>query len=479
MRILEGLEPENVLRIFEELSAIPHGSGNTKAISDYCVDFARMRGLQFCHDSANNVIIFKGPSPGYESAAPVIVQGHLDMVCEKRPDCDLDMRAEGLRLATDGETVWAEGTTLGGDDGIAAAMALALLDAENLPHPPLEILLTTDEEIGMLGAAALDVSPLRGRTLLNIDSEAEGVFTVGCAGGCVTRCVLPIEREACDWEALEIEINGLIGGHSGVEIDKGRANANQLMGRLLCAASLAGELRIESVAGGLMDNAISVGSRAVVRAKHPNAITALARDFAEIFAREYRTADPGVRVAACHAAPSCDPLDAQGTERAICMLTCLPNGIQRLSAEIPGLVQTSLNLGVVKTEERVLSASFCVRSSVASEKAMLNDRLGCLMRQLGGQVEISGDYPAWEYRENSPLRTRMTEVFCEQYGREPKMEAIHAGLECGLFCGKLEGLDCVSFGPDLTEIHTPREKMHLASVQRVWAFLLEVLRRSH
>ena len=478
MRVLEGLEPARVLRFFEELSAIPHGSGNTKAISDYCAEFARVRGLEYRQDGHNNILIFKGATAGYESAAPVIVQGHLDMVCVKVPGCALDMAAEGLRLATDGETVWAEDTTLGGDDGIAVAMALALLDADDIPHPPLEALLTTDEETGMLGAAALDFSPLRGRMLLNIDSEAEGVFTVSCAGGCVSRCVLPIARAACGWEAVAIEIGGLAGGHSGVEIDKGRANANQLMGRLLCAASLAGELRIESVVGGMMDNAIPTACQAVARVRHPDAVVSLSHEFGDIFAREFHSADPGVTVRVRRCAGTEAPLDAQSTENTICMLSCLPNGVQRMSAELEGLVQTSLNFGVVRTEADSVAASFCVRSSVASEKSMLNDRLGCLMRRLGGRVEITGDYPAWEFREDSPLRARMTEVFRKQYGRDPKIEAIHAGLECGLFCGKADGLDCVSFGPDLTEIHTPRERMHLASVRRVWAFLLEVLRRS-
>lgn len=478
MGILSGLEPAGVLNIFEELCQIPHGSGNTRAISEYCVAFARARGLEARRDESGNVIIYQGASAGYENAAPVIVQGHLDMVCERAPGCRVDLHREGLRLATDGDVVWAEGTTLGADDGIAVAMALALLDAGDLPHPPLEVLLTVDEEIGMLGAAALDFTPLKGRMLLNIDSEVEGVFTVSCAGGAVARCALPVRREGCGWPALELEITGLTGGHSGVEIDKNRANANQLMGRVLCAAAAACALRVQTVEGGLKDNAIPTSCRAVVRAQEPDAVERAAQELRADFAREYARTDPGLELRSRRIDPHKEePLDARSTQAAICLLVCAPNGVQRMSAEIEGLVQTSLNLGVLQTQRERIEASFCIRSSVASEKEMVKQRLGCLMAQLGGEVEIFGDYPAWEYRADSPLRARMVEVFREQYGREPRIEAIHAGVECGLFCGKAPGLDCVSFGPDLTEIHTPRERLHLASLRRVWAFLIEVLRR--
>lgn len=478
MAVLEHLEPQSVFRFFEELCAIPHGSRNTKAISDWCVGFARARGLEYYQDAANNVIIIREAAPGYENAAPIILQGHLDMVCEREPCCGRDMAREGLDLAVDGDHVYAKGTTLGGDDGIAVAMALALLDDPSIPRPRLEVVLTTEEEIGMLGAAALDVSPLRGRQMLNLDSEEEGVFTVSCAGGSLATCTLPVARAAFAGAALKVRISGLMGGHSGTEIYKGRANADMLLGRVLRAMAEAAELRLISAAGGLKDNAIPVAAEAVVVTADAGKARAAAEGLAEHIRAEHCMTDPELAVAVETVLPETAPLDKDSTRRVLCLLACAPNGVQAMSRDIPGLVQTSLNLGILKTGGGEVTAAFCVRSAVASQKEMLHARLRCLMEQLDGTVDIAGDYPAWEYRRDSALRERMAEVFREQYGHEPKIEAIHAGVECGLLCGKLPGLDCVSIGPDLTEIHTPRERMSVSSVQRVWAFVLEVLRRS-
>ena len=477
MAVLEHLEPKGVFRFFEEMCGIPHGSSNTKQISDWLVAFAKERGLEYYQDALNNVIIIKEATPGYEAAEPVILQGHMDMVCEKAPDCEKDMETEGLELAVEGDTVYAVGTTLGGDDGIAVAMALAILDAEDLPHPRVEAVFTVDEEIGMLGVADLDVSMLRGRRMLNLDSEAEGVFTVSCAGGNDTRCTLPLNREPCEGTVLTITVGGLAGGHSGVEIDKGLGNSNLLMGRVLCAAAARAELRLVRVDGGLKDNAIPRETTAVLVTKDPEAVLAVCRELDASFKNEYCITDPGVFVSAAETGGEGVPMDAETTRRVICFLTCLPGGIQAMSADIPGLVQTSLNLGILQTEEMRLVGAHCVRSSVDSQKQMLVDRLTCLTEMLGGQVEVFGDYAGWQYQQESPLRDLLTEVFVEQYGYEPKIEAIHAGVECGIFAGKLPGLDCVSLGPDLTEIHTCREKMHIASVQRLWTMVLETLKR--
>ncbi len=478
MSVLDQLEPGKVFQYFERICAIPHGSRNTKAISDWCVAFARERGLEYHQDSANNVILIQEATPGYEDAEPVILQGHLDMVCEKEAGCPKDMEREGLDLAVEGDTVFARGTTLGGDDGIAAAMALAILDDASIPHPRLEVVLTTEEEIGMLGAAVLDVSPLRGRQFINLDSEEEGVFTVGCAGGSLTRCTLPVERAPFAGTALRLTVSGLTGGHSGAEIHNGRANANMLLGRLLRAMAAVTELRLVSASGGAKDNAIPVAAEAVAVAADGEAARAAFMALAAQLKKEYRVTDPALAASVSDTETSGLPMDGDSTRRALCFLACAPNGVQEMSREIKGLVQTSLNLGILRTEEKEMSAAFCVRSSVASQKDMLHDRLRCLTEALGGTVDISGDYPAWEYRPDSALRERMTEVFREQYGHEPRIEAIHAGVECGLLCGKLPDLDCVSIGPDLKEIHTPREQMSISSVQRVWAFLLEVLKRS-
>ena len=428
MAVLEHLEPGRVFHFFEQMSAIPRGSGNTKAVSDWLAEFARERGLRYQQDALNNIIIFKDASAGYEGAEPVILQGHMDMVCEKAPDCGKDMTREGLDLAIDGDFVYAKGTTLGGDDGIAVAMALAVLDDESLPHPPIEAVITVDEETGMDGAMGIDVSGLKGRRMLNIDSEDEGVFTVSCAGGARMDCVLPVRREVFAAPVQRITVQGLVGGHSGTEIDKGRGNGVQLMGRVLASVAEETELRLVEV-----------------------------------------TVEP--------AETAMLPMDAVSTRRAVCLLVCHPNGVQVMSADIPGLVQTSLNMGILTTGETAVHLSSSVRSSVESQKQMLLQRIACLTAELGGETSTRGEYPGWAYLPDSPLRDLMVEVFTDQYGYEPKVEAIHAGLECGLFSAKLPGLDCVSFGPDLKEIHTFREKMSISSVQRVWKMLVELLRR--
>ena len=477
MEILERLEPRGVFRFFEELCAIPHGSGNTKGVSDWLMAFARERKLEAYQDQLNNVIIIKEATPGYENAEPVLLQGHMDMVCEKAPGCAKDMDKEGLDLAVEGDTVYARGTTLGGDDGIAVAMALAILDAEGIPHPRLEAVFTVDEEIGMLGAVGMeDVSMLRGRRMLNLDSEVEGVFTVSCAGGNVTKCTLPILREAFGGQVLTVTVGGLRGGHSGVEIDKGLGNACLLLGRVLTACGRETALRLVSVSGGLKDNAIPREASAVVAAADAREIRAVCARLDAELKNEYRTTDPEVFVSVRDGGAGL-PMDEDSTRRILAFLTCAPNGIQAMSADIPSLVQTSLNLGILTTGDETVDASFCVRSSVDSQKQMLVERLECLTETLGGSVGVFGDYSGWEYRSDSPLRELLVEVFTEQYGHAPKIEAIHAGVECGIFAGKLPGLDCVSMGPDLTEIHTCRERLHIASVQRLWAMVLETLKR--
>ena len=477
MAILEHLEPRGVFRFFEEMCAIPHGSANTKAVSDWLMAFARERGLEAYQDQLNNVIIIKEATAGYENAPAVILQGHMDMVCEKAPDCEKDMEKEGLDLAVDGDTVYARGTTLGGDDGIAVAMALALLDADDIPHPRLEAVFTVDEEIGMLGAVGMeDVSMLRGRRMLNLDSEVEGVFTVSCAGGNLTKCTLPVCRETFGAEFLTVTVGGLRGGHSGVEIDKGLGNACMLLGRVLTACGRETALRLVSVSGGLKDNAIPREASAVVAAADAREIRAVCARLDAELKNEYRTTDPEVFVPVRDGGAGL-PMDEDSTRRILAFLTCAPNGIQAMSADIPSLVQTSLNLGILTTGDETVDASFCVRSSVDSQKQMLVERLECLTETLGGSVGVFGDYSGWEYRSDSPLRELLVEVFTEQYGHAPKIEAIHAGVECGIFAGKLPGLDCVSMGPDLTEIHTCRERLHIASVQRLWAMVLETLKR--
>ena len=483
MSVLDTMNPQRVMHYFAEICAIPHGSGNTQALSNYCAAFGRSHGLEVYQDEAGNVVLIKAASPGYEDVPAVIVQGHLDMVCDREPGCDLDMTREGLRLRTDGAYVWAEGTTLGGDDGIAVAMALAALEAEDLPHPRLEVVLTTGEEIGMLGAVALEPSMLQGRMMLNIDSEVEGVFTVSCAGGVRATSHVPVAYETVNGVFCGVIIKGLIGGHSGVEIHKGRANANLLMGRVLSALTAELPVHLAAIVGGQADNAIANECVAtmVLREADLERAAAIVAALGETFRREYQTADPGLTVewrqdprAEDHEAVT----TAESARRVADALLLLPHGIQTWSIDIPGLVQTSLNLGVARMAAGELTATFAVRSSLASEKKWVCDRIEHLTALLGGHVSYVGDYPAWEYQKDSPLRDLVTDVYRRQYGQEPVIEAIHAGLECGVFAGKLPGLQCISFGPNLLEIHTVREKMDVASVQRTWTMLQEILRRT-
>lgn len=481
MRMLKNLHPERVLFYFEEICSIPHGSGNTKAISDYCVRFAKDHDLTYRQDESNNVIIWKKASVGYESVSTVILQGHLDMVCEKSASCTIDMKTEGLKICTDGQWIWAEGTTLGGDNGIAVAMALALLEDEDLEHPNLEVVLTVDEEIGMLGAVAMDMSDLKGRMMLNLDSEEEGVLTVSCAGGITASCHIPVEREAANGVCVRLSVSGLTGGHSGVEIHKGRANASILMGRLLYGLSREMALRIVSLQGGQADNAIASSCDGVVMVprEEVSRLEALKASYEEVFQREFVSSDPGLRLTAADAPVSLDiPLTMAATMRVISALMLLPNGVQRMSAEISGLVQTSLNLGILKLHAQEATMTFAVRSSVATEKAMLCNRIDCLASLLGGFVSYSGDYPGWEYKRDSKLRQLVADVYQKQTGKEAVIEAIHAGLECGIFAGRLQGLDCVSMGPDMRDIHSPKERMSVLSVARTWELVCEVLRQT-
>ena len=467
MAVLEHLEPGRVFHFFEQMSAIPRGSGNTKAVSDWLAEFARERGLRYQQDALNNIIIFKDASAGYEGAEPVILQGHMDMVCEKAPDCGKDMTREGLDLAIDGDFVYAKGTTLGGDDGIAVAMALAVLDDESLPHPPIEAVITVDEETGMDGAMGIDVSGLKGCRMLNIDSEDEGVFTVSCAGGATSCLTVPVKRVPVQGNAWRVGVRGLTGGHSGVEINKGRANAN----RVLAAALQGLPVTLCSIAGGSKDNAIPRASEAVVVSE--------ADDFAALFAAN--AAKAALPETEQHAEFYCEPAEAgemlAESEAVLGLLNAVPNGVQAMSGDIPGLVQTSLNLGILTTDADAVRLTFSVRSSVNREKFGLIDQLKALAARFGGSYSETGEYPAWEYQKDSRLREVMVEVFEAQYGRKPVVEAIHAGLECGIFSDRLPGLDAVSFGPQMHDIHTSRERLDIASTARTWEYLVAVLER--
>ncbi len=466
--MLEQLKPTRVFHYFEELCRIPHGSGNCEAISNWCMDTARALGLACEQDEFHNVIIRKPASPGYEHAPTVVLQGHLDMVCEQDPACTLNMETDGLSLNTDGEWIWADGTTLGGDDGIAVAMALTILEDNTLAHPPLEALFTTDEETGMDGAVGLNGAALCGRRLINIDSENEGVLTVGCAGGARAHITIPVETAPCEWPCVEVRVSGLIGGHSGVEIDKGRLNASVTLGQFL--HTLAAEYRLVSVSGGNKDNAIPREAVCVLATNDDIAAQAAA------FAKQHAPAtDPDLAVTVIPTAAAKTALTAESSCRVAAFLATVPNGIICMSANVKGLVQTSLNLGVLRLDEH-LHATFAVRSSVGADKTVLLDKLGEVAAAFGGACESHGHYPAWEYRINSPLRDTMINTYRRLYGKEPVVDIIHAGLECGLLSEKMAGLDAVSIGPDMHDIHTARERLSVPSVARTYVYVCEVLK---
>ena len=475
---LAGLEPAAVFQYFEQICAIPHGSGNTKAISDYLVGFAKEHGLEFCQDELNNVIIFGKGTCGMEDHAPVIIQGHMDMVCEKDEDCPINMDTDGLDVTHDGAYVFARGTTLGGDDGIAVAFGLALLADKNIPHPPLEVVITVDEETGMEGATGIDLSQLKGRTLINIDSEEEGIFTVSCAGGARGTITMPVTRRAVYGPCVRLTVEGLQGGHSGVEIHKNRANANKVMGELLSRIQKLMPLCLTKFSGGSKDNAIprSCSVTLVAMGSHIDRINGVCDELEKEIKEKYD--EPEVRIYG-------DDVDAFGgnalptdlSAKVIALLCAAPNGVQAWSKDIDGLVQTSLNLGVALLEKEQLRLTFAVRSSVNQEKRELLEQLAKLADFNDAQYSEMGDYPAWEYRKDSDLRDTMVAVYREMFGKEPEVVAIHAGLECGILSDKLPGLDCVSIGPEMHDIHTSRERLGIASTKRTWEFVLEVLKR--
>ncbi len=476
----ENLQPKEVFHFFEELCNIPHGSGNLQKISDYLVSFAKDRNLEVIQDSELNVIIKAPGSKGYEDKEPVILQGHMDMVAVKDNDCDIDMTTEGLRCKTDGEYVWAEGTSLGGDDGIAVAYCLALLDSDTIPHPPLEVVITTNEETGMFGAAAIDLSSLKGKKMINIDNEQEGHFITSCAGGARVYSDFSFEKENKQGYLYEVKVGGLLGGHSGEMIKCGRGNANHVLARTLLNAMDAAEICLVSVSGGVADNAIP--SSAVAKVLIPSGNVADFKESVEQTLEEVKgeleVKDPDVDITFAEAGAednhSC--IKFEDGRMIVSAIISLPDGVQAMSASVEGLVETSLNLGIIKTEDSSITLEHSVRSSVESSKNMLIKKVATIVTIFGGTYSVSGQYPGWKYRQSSELRDHMVKVYKDMYGVEPKLEAIHAGLECGILSKKIDDLDCISIGPDMQDIHSAKEKLSVKSTSNVWDYLKAVLK---
>lgn len=478
---LQNLEPGLVFHYFEEISQIPRGSGNEKAISDYLVKFANEKNLEVIQDDALNVIIKKPETPGYENAPGVILQGHMDMVCEKNKSTHHDFEKDPLALRVIDDMLYATDTTLGADNGVAIAYALAILASNDIPHPALEALITVEEETGLNGAAAIDGKHLNGKYLLNMDSEEEGKLLVSCSGGARTTQTIKIDWEAAKPNLLsyDISVSGLKGGHSGMEIHKGRGNSNKIMGRILNDLNSHIEFYIKQINGGSKMNAIPREADTVIllSAEAVPALEARIAEWNKILKNEFRTSDPDVKVAIEKIDYNYAEVFSKDTkERVIASLVLIPNGIQTMSMDIAGLVESSTNLGVVTTSNSEISFESAVRSSVKSLKAHIISLGKKVADTLNADFNVSSDYPEWEYNPDSELRRIFERVYKENYGKEPEIIAIHAGVECGLFSEKLPGLDMISFGPNIYDVHTPDEHLSISSTRRTWDYLLSVLK---
>lgn len=475
MAVLEQLEPKKVFQIFEELSSVPRGTFYDEKVSRWCVEFAKKRNLEYIQDDMGNVIIKKPGTPGYENSESVILQGHMDMVCEKVEGSNHDFENDPLELYVEDGYVKARGTTLGGDDGIAIAYAFALLDSDDIPHPPLEVIVTTDEEIGMGGANALDMSQIKGNIFLNIDGEEEGIILAGCAGGVLETLKIPAQREEKSGSVMTIKVRGLRGGHSGSQIHEQRGNANKIMGRILNHLDQGTEIALVSVSGGSKDNVIAGTAEAVVAVADPKKAQEIVSDMEATLRAEFSSDEPNLQVSVTVTEETVQALTKEATKKVIFAMVCTPYGVQGLSRDLPGVVETSLNLGIIKTEDTAISLMYYLRSSVNSQMQELKSIFQTWAEMLGGTHEESGEYPAWMYQKESKIRPLMVEAYKEVTGKDAVVSTVHAGLECGLLSAKKPTLDCVSFGPDIPDVHSVNERLDIESTARVWEMIKVVL----
>jgi dipeptidase D len=470
LNIPEYKDAEKVFYFFEEISKIPHPSEHTEKIADYLVGFAKARGLWYKRDESNNVIIRKPATKGYENRPTVIFQGHTDMVADKIIGAEIDMYKEGLKLFRDGDFIRAEGTTLGGDDGVAIAYSLAILDSDDIEHPEFEALFTSDEEIGLIGATALDTSVLHGKTMINIDSDGEGIFTVGCAGGIRMDATLPFVRCETEENLYRLSVSGLMGGHSGTEIDKGRINAIKVLAEVMENAE---DAEIAQISGGNADNAIPRYADCIFTSES----TDLIKDSAiPTVTEKYKDKEPDIEIKIEAISGSNECFSKNDSSKILEFIKKTPTGVYKMSDDIPGLVETSSNLGIIESSGDRVTLSLSLRSAKNEEKTRLRAYVNELGKEFGADVSERGEYPAWEYKKTSHLRDVMRKVYVDEYGKEPEIITIHAGLECGIFSNKISGLDCVSIGPDNFDIHTPEERLSISSTARVWDYLKKVLK---
>lgn len=468
-------EISRVLDIFKEISSIPHGSGNMGKIADYCTDFAKKLALKYYRDNADNVIIYKGANM-CDKDTPVILQGHLDMVCQKANDSNFDFLSDGIEIIDDGEYLRAPNTTLGADNGIAVAMILSLLERYDIPHPPIEAVFTTDEEIGMIGAKKLDTAVLYGKKFINLDSEEDDTVTVSCAGGCDFKATLGITRIVKNTTGIKIKLCGLKGGHSGVEINSHRVNADILAGRFLDYLSRHTDFDIVSIDGGDKPNAIPCQCTLVITSDNPEKAVEAINKCADIVKQEISFNEESFYTdVSVLQAKEYSVLDENSKKELIFSLNCIPNGIMEMSSEIENLVETSLNLGVLSTDENEIVFHSALRSSKQSSLDFLENRLRLFFEKVTATVECFGHYPPWEYKSDSVLREIYLNTYTELFGITPKVEAIHAGLECAVFSSSIKGADCIAIGPNIFDAHTVNERLQISSVEKVYKLLLQIL----
>ena len=442
---------ESVFKYFEEISAIPRGSGNMEKISSYCLDFAKKHSLKAVRDDYNNVIIYKEGTDGYTSSEPIILQGHLDMVCQKDADVKINFEQDPITLITDGDFLKAKGTTLGADNGIAVCMILAILESSEIEHPPIEAVFTTDEEIGMIGASHLDLSLLKGKKMINIDSEDPEVLTVSCAGGSEFKVTVPLEKFSSNGRKLTIKVSGLKGGHSGVEIDKERINANILLARILNYANSNADFELIEISGGDKTNAITNSSFASVLVKDAEQFISKLTSYISILKTEIAEFEETAEISVSDEGDAfSEVISSAIKDKLIYFLLCAPSGVQRMSRKIENLVETSLNMGILNTTKDEIIIQFALRSNKESALRFLEDKLKTFSTCLNCTTEVSGQYPPWEYNENSELQKLYIKAFVEKFSHKPKVAAIHAGLECGVFSAGIKDFDCISTGVIIT-----------------------------
>ena len=477
---IRNLEPRALWNNFYSLTRIPRPSKNEDNIRNFLAEFGRKLGLETIIDKAGNVIIRKPATPGMENRKGVILQGHMDMVPQKNSDKKHDFNTDPIETIIDGEWVKANGTTLGADNGIGVAAAMAILESKDIPHGPIEVLITTDEETGMTGAQNLEPGILQGDILLNLDSEDEGELYVGCAGGIDGTFTFSPKHEAVTGEvaAFQLAVTGLKGGHSGLDINLGRGNANKILFRFLRHAHKEHGLRIARVEGGSLRNAIPREAFATVTipAAEKEKFLKCFNHVAETIRKELELAEPGFSFTCNPAAIPSQVIDKETQGRLINAVYACPNGVMRMSDALPGVVETSTNLANVKMDNGNIKVLCLLRSSVDSAKQDLADMMASVFELAGAQIEFSGSYPGWKPNPTSPILQTMKEVYNQKFGRIPEVKVIHAGLECGILGAVYPHWDMISFGPTIRNPHSPDEKVHIGSVQLFWDYLVETLK---